>query len=116
MKFRILVVEDDPASGAALSRMLKNIGYEVVSATNVAEGMAGLETKPRCIVLDLMLPDGSGIDILRHIRQQGLRVKVAVTTAITDSNVLHDVQDLHADALFRKPLDIPELMSWLRAA
>ena len=113
-KSRVLVVEDDFDSYQALSKILKHVGYDTLSAENLSSAFGLIDQSPRFLVLDLLLPDGSGKDLLRHIREHDLPIKVAVITAAADKQLLADVRALKPDALFAKPLDVPRLLAWLR--
>ena len=113
-KPRVLVVEDDPESYQALSNILKHVGYETLTATTLAAAADLLTSDPRFVVLDLMLPDGNGKELLRDIRDRRLPIKVAVLTAASDPDLLQEVRALAPDALFGKPLDVPRLLAWLR--
>jgi len=113
-KPRVLVVEDDPESYQALSKILKHVGYEVLTAPTLAAGADLLASEPRFVVLDLMLPDGNGKELLRDIRDRRLPIKVAVLTAVSDPNLLEEVRQLGPEALFGKPVDVPRLLAWLR--
>ena len=113
-KSRVLVVEDDLDSYQALSKILKHVGYDTLSAATLADASQLIGDSPRFVVLDLMLPDGNGIELLRRIREQKLPVKVAVLTGAADRQLLTDVRGLQPDALFAKPLDVPRLLAWLR--
>ncbi len=105
---RVLVVEDDRASRVALRRLFVARGWEVAEAATLAEGLASLEPPPRCVVLDLMLPDGNGLDLLRRIRSLGMRVRVVVATGASDARV-EEIAGLGPDSLLRKPIDFPTL-------
>lgn len=65
------------------------------------------------ILLDLMLPDGDGTEVLRAVREQRLSPRVAVATASTDPARLAAVQDLSPDALLYKPVTFAELLNTL---
>jgi DNA-binding response OmpR family regulator len=110
---RTLLVEDDPDTCEALTRILTRRGYEVDCASSVRQALTKLQAQPDSIVLDLMLPDGNGIELLRHVRQFGLPVRVAVATGAGDTDLMSDVILLHPDAFFIKPIDATELVSWL---
>jgi DNA-binding response OmpR family regulator len=103
--YRILVVEDDAASLLALRRLFAHRGWVVSAARTVAEAMAKLDPPPHCILLDLMLPDGEGEDILRRVREGDLPTKVAVCTGMNDPVRLAMVKGMEPDVLFHKPLD-----------
>ena len=77
-KPRTLIVEDDLTSCSAALKILRLRGYDVDCATTLVEGFEKLATwGPRCVVLDLMLPDGNGLELLRHIRENALPVRVS---------------------------------------
>ena len=107
--YHVLIVEDDPATGDALGRLFSHRGMVVDVARNVTEGMAFLKSKPHCIILDLMLPDGDGEEILREVRDQALPSKVAVCTGNLDPVRLAFVRGMDPDALFQKPIDFHEV-------
>jgi two-component system OmpR family response regulator/two-component system response regulator QseB len=113
---RTLLVEDDPDTSEALTRILRRRGYEVECANSVRQALEKLDTQPESIVLDLMLPDGNGIELLRHVRQAGLPVRVAIATGAGDTDLMSDAILLKPDAFFTKPIDATELVSWLASA
>ena len=116
LKPRTLIVEDDLTSCSAAMKILRLRGYDVDCATTLMEGFEKLAVwSPSCIVLDLMLPDGNGLDLLKHIRDNDLNVRVAVTTAAAD-NVVSQAKALNADFLLRKPFDFSVLQKWLDTA
>jgi DNA-binding NarL/FixJ family response regulator len=64
-------------------------------------------------VLDLNLPDGNGIEVLRYARSAGLPARIAVHTGVADPALLQQVRALKPDALFVKPFDPDDLLAWL---
>ena len=111
-KCRALIVEDDALTHTTLRRVLEQSGHEVEAVGTVGEAVRGL-ARAECVVLDLRLPDGCGIEVLRHVRQHRLPVRVAVHTGCADPRLLKQVHDLRPDALFIKPFDPDELLKWL---
>jgi len=109
----VLLVEDDPATCVALRMLLSRRGYDVTVATSVAAGCTQLASHPACIILDLMLPDGSGTKVLREVRSAGLPIRVLVTTGINDPEELAAVTSLKPDAILRKPIDLADLLQRL---
>lgn len=107
---RLLLIEDDWRTHTALRKILIKLGWEVHSAMTVSGGLALLQLKPQAIILDLMLPDGDGMDVLRQIRAENHPAKVAVTTGIEDRARLEEIRGLEPDALLRKPLELDELL------
>ncbi|KPF64184.1 transcriptional regulator [Bosea sp. AAP35] len=113
---RVLIVEDDPilADGLAVGLKLHGINAEVVGSC--ADGrhalVAGLFD---AIVLDVMLPDGSGLDLLARLREAGETRPVLVLTALDESRDRIAGLDRGADDYLGKPFDLGELAARLRA-
>jgi len=86
---KILVIDDSKFQSIAIQRALGHVGYDVVTA---GDGEAGLrvarEARPDIIILDMMLPKVSGIDVLRALRrEQGtIGIPVIVLTGLSDRN------------------------------
>jgi CheY-like chemotaxis protein len=112
---RILIVESHPASLEALREMCGVLGYSADEVGTLAEGMEYLEkSRPKCLLLAMVLPDGSGVKILRQVRDRFLPIKVAVLFSSADPRgMLDEVNELRADGLFLRPLNIPSIASWL---
>jgi CheY-like chemotaxis protein len=111
-RVRTLLVEDDDACRRTMSRILELLGYQVTGAATMAEGMAALGHAPDCMILDLMLPDGNGLGILRRIRQQNLAIRVAVLSG-ADAPLVAEARLFKPDAVFTKPVDVQRLLAWL---
>jgi CheY-like chemotaxis protein len=107
---KVLIVEDDRSSRRALVRLFRLKGWQVVEASTLAEAFAGLDSLPSCIVLDLMLPDGDGSDLLRHVRVAGLKIRVVVATGVADPARLKFVAGLGPDSLVHKPIKFNEVL------
>ena len=109
-----LIVEDHQPSATALRRLLQAQGYDVRVAGTVAEARGVIAAAwADCVVLDLCLPDGSGIDLLRSIRRHGPPVRVAVATGSADDSMLREIRRMRPDALFVKPVWAPALLEWV---
>lgn len=79
---KILIVEDDPAMAVALKDGLEFEGYTVAVARDGAEGLKRAEAdKPDLVVLDVMLPRMSGLDVCKEIRRRGDKVPILMLTA-----------------------------------
>lgn len=105
----LLLVEDHDTTRRVLARLLSLNGWEVQTASTIAEGLALLDSGPDCVIVDLMLPDGEGEMVLRRVRDGRLRTRVVVTTATADEARLERVRRLGADAILRKPIDVDEV-------
>lgn len=79
LKARVLVVEDDPATREVLGEALQLLGYDVLEASSVRTGreMRGFDLA----LLDLHLPDGDGLAVLKHWRESGVDAPVLVLTS-----------------------------------
>ena len=108
----ILLVEDHPHIRNAMHRLISQAGFNVTTASTVAEGLSALEGKD-CLLLDLNLPDGCGVKLLKHIREHALPIRVAVITATGDPKLLAEVAGYRPEGMFQKPFDIARLMTWL---
>ena len=110
----VLVVEDDADARDALARFVRRLGHEVCTAATASEALACiLLNQPDRVLLDLMLPGTNGLEVLRLIRSHGWPLRVALATAVHDPLSFADVGQLRADAVFRKPLDLPLIRQWL---
>ena len=108
----LLVVDDEPHIGLVLRPYLEQLGYRVSFARTLAEARTALDATPRAdgLLLDLHLPDGSGLDLLRDLRAAGgtARLPVLVLTAEGEERVLRDARRLGA-ALVTKPFSPTKL-------
>ena len=113
---RVLVVDDEPQFLRALQTNLRGAGYEVATAATVAEALtsAGLQP-PEAVILDLRLPDGSGTDVCRELRQW-MQAPIIVVSAVGDEAEKITALDAGADDYVTKPFAIGELLARLRAA
>jgi DNA-binding response OmpR family regulator len=112
---KVLVVEDEPASRKALVSLLKLNGIEALCATTLQAALDQLRQGPRSILLDLMLPDGSGLAIVDHIRKHRLPIRVAITTGAGNWEALLEKSPHRPDEVFVKPLDFDRIIAWLAA-
>ena len=113
---RILVVDDESQILRALQTSLHGAGYEVEVAATAAEAMtAAAADPPDAVILDLMLPDGSGTDVCRELRRW-TNVPILVLSAVGDEHEKVAALDAGADDYVTKPFGIDELLARLRAA
>jgi DNA-binding response OmpR family regulator len=112
----ILVVEDEVKMAEIIARGLKAEGYVVTTAHSARAGME-LARSDRCdlIILDLLLPDSSGTDLLRELRQQRRSVPVLIVTARSELEVKAENFDAGADDYLTKPFAFAELVMRVKA-
>lgn len=113
---QVLIVEDDQVASHALSLIFKYMGATVIVAESVRQALSLLEAdKYDWLILDLMLPDGEGTDVLSEVRARGLATKVVVATASVDEQLLGRVRAQNPDGILRKPTDIRELLAVMKS-
>lgn len=113
---RILIVEDDPAIGQSLLDGFRTHGFDPHLCSTGTSGLEfALKHAPHLIVLDIRLPDGSGSDVCRRMRQQGLRQPVIMLTAQHDELDKVLGLEMGADDYVTKPFSLRELVSRVRA-
>jgi two-component system KDP operon response regulator KdpE len=113
---RILVVDDEPQFLRALQTNLRGAGYEVVGAATAEEALASAGLRePDAIILDLVLPDRTGTDVLRDLRRWS-EVPVILVSAVGEEAEKIAALDAGADDYVTKPFAIGELLARLRAA
>ncbi|MCP3138975.1 response regulator transcription factor [Pyxidicoccus xibeiensis] len=113
---RILVVEDDLSILAGLSMNLRFEGYEVLQAQDGRAGLArALDEAPDLVVLDLMLPELNGFEVLKELRQRGRDTPVVVLSAkgMETDKILG--LNLGADDYVVKPFGLQELLARIKA-
>jgi CheY-like chemotaxis protein len=109
---KILVADDSRFQVALLTKALQENGFEVVSAQDaVHAGMVALRTAPDAIVLDINMPGGSGIEVLKRLKRstKTQRIPVVVVSGSDDSQVRQIAMDLGAVDFLAKPVDPDQL-------
>lgn len=113
---RILVLEDDPVLADGLRVGLRLAGWTVDAVATCADAHAALAAaRFDAIVLDLMLPDGSGLDVLAEMRGAGDTTPVVLLTALDEISDRIKGLDAGADDYLGKPFDLDELAARIRA-
>lgn len=113
---RLLIVEDEPAYVDALEVALAQEGFDVRSAGDGRSGLAAFrELDPDVVLLDLMLPGVSGLDVLRTIRVVSTVPVIVVSAKDAEADVVAALE-LGADDYLRKPYSVRELVARIRVA
>jgi two-component system OmpR family response regulator len=113
---RLLVVEDDPNIRELLSASLRFAGFAVDAVTTGVEAVtAARESNPDLIVIDIMLPDLDGFEVIRRLRETGLRVPVVFLTARDGTDDKIRGLTLGGDDYVTKPFSLEELTARIRA-
>jgi len=101
----ILVVDDDPRFQFLVRRILERSGYAVLLAGDAIEADSAIsETVPALVLLDILLPDGSGSELLQNWRERGVQVPVIMLTAHGDAEHEASLLEAGADDYIDKPV------------
>ncbi|GAB4202554.1 MAG: response regulator transcription factor [Roseiflexaceae bacterium] len=113
----ILVVDDDPAVLDGVATLLEQAGYPAARAASAAQALAQLAgpAHPDLVVLDLMLPDGDGYTLCRHIRRLRPYIPVLMLSARDETSDKVAGLELGADEYVTKPFEPRELLARVRA-
>jgi two-component system, OmpR family, KDP operon response regulator KdpE len=112
---QILVVDDEPQIVRGLKVILHSAGYEVKTAESKQEAVDAVSVKPPdAIVLDLVLPDGSGVEVTEEVRRWS-ELPIIVLSAVGDEREKVRALDAGADDYVTKPFGTDELLARLRA-
>ena len=113
---RVLVCDDEPQILRALRVVLREAGYDVVPAATAAEALdAAAVRPPHAAILDLVLPDGDGIEVTRELRQWS-SLPILVLSAVGEEEQKVRALEAGADDYVTKPFGPRELVARLQAA
>lgn len=113
---RILIVEDEPDLRSAVETIFRNDGFEVFSASTIRAAKARMESEPAdVVVLDLGLPDGNGLDLVRNLRTRKPRCGLIIVTGKGDPIDRILGLELGADDYVTKPFIARELIARVRS-
>ncbi len=113
---KILIIEDEPSMRDILQRALQQERFVVEIATNYREAdakIAGYQYD--CILLDVMLPDGNGLNLLRHLKQSHRNEHVIITSARDSLDDKIEGLELGADDYLPKPFHTAELIARIKS-
>jgi DNA-binding response OmpR family regulator len=116
----ILVIEDEPSVAIALRDSLESEGYQVQTAKDGSEGLRlasvnAVDDGPELIILDLMLPKISGLEVCQRLRSAGVETPVIMLTARGAASDAAFGLKLGADDYIPKPFDVGELLARVEA-
>ena len=105
---RILIVDDDVRLTTVMGTVLELAGYTVLSVHSAEEALGALRGDAfHLIVLDVMLPGVDGVQVCRHLRENGLtEVPVLLCTALTDPKVINDAESAGVTRVINKPFTL----------
>lgn len=101
----IAIVDDDPSVLKALARLLSARGIEVRTYTSARDFLISLpDGTPECLIVDLQMPEMTGLDLQRHLTRAGTRIPTIVITAHNEGEMRELCKSLGASAFLSKPL------------
>lgn len=113
---KIAIIEDDATIARLVELELMHVGYDVVKYGDGESALSEIGTvNPDVILLDVMLPGADGIQVARTIRERGLKMPILMLTARSETQDVVQGFDAGADDYLRKPFEVPELISRVRA-
>jgi FixJ family two-component response regulator len=109
---RIVIVDDDPAVLKALARLLKARAFEARTYTSAREFLSALhEGRPECLIVDLQMPEMTGLELQRHLTRSGLEIPTIVITAHNETGARERCESAGAAAFLSKPLQDISLLA-----
>lgn len=115
MEQKILLVEDDFALAMGTEYALQAEGYRVVHAGNLENARKALQENFDLILLDVMLPDGTGYDLCKEIRRRNVQTPIIFLTAVAEEVNIVQGLEFGADDYVTKPYRVKELLSRIAA-
>ena len=107
---QVLLVDDDPQVVDLLSAILEGEDLSVTSASTAAEGIAKLEAGSfQAIFLDLIMPGGTGIELLKAVESHDEQPPVVLVTGAADTNLINEAMDHGPITLIRKPVRVKQV-------
>jgi DNA-binding response OmpR family regulator len=113
----VLVVEDDPWAYDSLEHLLLHLGYRTLGARTLEAARESLLTQrplPDVVLIDLCLPDGSGLSLVEELSATPGSMHFAVITGAEEKALVDHARRVCPGAVFKKPLEIPGLFAWMR--
>lgn len=116
-KKAVLVIDDEPSVADAIRLILSDSGYDVVVAMTGGDGVEELGNwRFDLVIADVRLPDMSGLDVLRHLRQSYPGVQAIIITAHHTLALAAESQSLGAVAVLSKPFSPSDLLTVINTA
>lgn len=108
----VLVVDDEPLVRDLLVQFLSLRGYRALGVKDGAQALSMVEqAPPDLILLDLMLPGMSGVEVLRRLREKHFNGAIIIVTGSSDEELLEEAWSLHPQEVISKPIDLEKLLA-----
>ena len=108
----IAIVDDDPSVLKGLARLLRARAFEVKTYTSARDFLAALpEGLPECLIVDLQMPELTGLELHRHLTRSGVQIPTIVITAHNEAGARERCESAGAAAFLSKPLQDTSLLA-----
>jgi FixJ family two-component response regulator len=108
----IAIVDDDPSVLKALARLLRARALEVRTYTSARDFLTALpEGLPECLIVDLQMPEMTGLELQRHLTRSGVQIPTIVITAHNEAGARERCESAGAAAFLSKPLQDTSLLA-----
>ena len=115
MKKNILIIDDDPLVREAITAFLAEVGFNTHTASTLAEARKSVSARSyEAVIIDQLLPDGSGIDLIRELRAISADMAIVVITGAADVPLAVKAMQEGADNFLPKPVSFESLLVFLR--
>lgn len=106
----IVIVDDEVGIIEEVKSYFEEEGYQVFTADTAKEGLDLIaQVKPNVLLLDMKLPDMSGLQVLRACKELSPATKIIVNTGYVDQHIIDEAERLGRDAFLQKPFDLERL-------
>ncbi len=107
---KLLIVDDEVGIVDEVKGFFEEEGFEVYTADSGRDGIKLIEEqKPDIMILDIKLPDISGLDVLKHAKEHSPLTKIIVVTGYVDQGIIDKAEELGRDSFLQKPFDLTYL-------
>jgi FixJ family two-component response regulator len=114
---RVALVDDDASVRKALARFLSASSFEITTFGSAQEFLKSLDAdQPECLVVDLHMPEITGLELQRHLARAGIKIPTIVITAYNEPGLRERCQSAGAAAFMVKPLDGKTLIGEINTA
>lgn len=108
---KILIVDDEAGIIQEIKEFLAEEGFEAFTADSAKAGIRLIEElKPDVVLVDVKLPDASGIEVLKASKEKSPKTKVIMVTGYVDQNIMDEAETLGRDAFLQKPFDLLKIV------
>jgi len=110
------IVEDDDAVRDSMCELLEAYGYVARGYPSAAHFLKRADAPGNCLIVDLHMPEMTGLELLETLRAQDVRVPALIVTARPDSSLQPRIERAQVVKLLQKPVEVDQLCGWIERA